>query len=192
MKSVLISIKPKWCGLIAERKCSILVRKTAPKIETPFKSYVYCTKDGLLTRSHFDGKIYVASSRKYQTALERNGNITLSGKVIGEFVCDRIILVDCDSVAPFDEETHEYIQTETCIDRGTFARYTNFRKALGWHISDLKIYDKPKELDEFLRICPYDEHCWRCEFYSTYNGKCNNFVNRPPQSYMFVEELQDV
>lgn len=34
-KAVLLSIQPKWCGLIASGKKTIEVRKTRPKIETP-------------------------------------------------------------------------------------------------------------------------------------------------------------
>ena len=89
MKEVLISIQPKQCKLIANGTKTIEVRKTKPKLETPFKCYIYCTKSELLTKSHYNGNIYVASSKKYQNALEYNGNITLSGKVIGEFVCDK-------------------------------------------------------------------------------------------------------
>ena len=35
MKSVLISIQPKWCELIANGGKTIEVRKTKPKIDTP-------------------------------------------------------------------------------------------------------------------------------------------------------------
>jgi len=45
MESVLISIQPKWCELIASGKKTIEVRKTRPKLDTPFKVYIYCTKD---------------------------------------------------------------------------------------------------------------------------------------------------
>lgn len=51
MKSVLISIQPKWCELIASGKKTIEVRKTKPKLETPFKVYIYCTKDEPLYHS---------------------------------------------------------------------------------------------------------------------------------------------
>ena len=44
MKSVLISIQPKWCELIASGKKTVEVRKTKPKLETPFKVYIYCTQ----------------------------------------------------------------------------------------------------------------------------------------------------
>lgn len=43
MKSVLISIQPKWCELIASGKKTIEVRKTKPNSYTPFKCYIYCT-----------------------------------------------------------------------------------------------------------------------------------------------------
>jgi hypothetical protein len=36
MKSVLISISPKWCKLIAQGKKTIEVRKTRPKIDAPY------------------------------------------------------------------------------------------------------------------------------------------------------------
>ena len=39
MKSVLISIKPKYCELIADDKKTIEVRKNRPKIKTWCKSY---------------------------------------------------------------------------------------------------------------------------------------------------------
>lgn len=43
--SVMMSIKPKYCELIAAVKKTIEVRKTKPKLKTPFKCYIYCTKD---------------------------------------------------------------------------------------------------------------------------------------------------
>ena len=43
-KAVLISIRPEWCDLIVRGKKTIEVRKTRPKLETPFKVYIYCTK----------------------------------------------------------------------------------------------------------------------------------------------------
>ena len=43
-KSVLFSIKPKYCELIASGKKTIEVRKTKPKLDTPFKCYIYETK----------------------------------------------------------------------------------------------------------------------------------------------------
>ena len=44
MKAILISIRPKWVEKIASGEKTIEVRKTRPKIEMPFKCYIYCTK----------------------------------------------------------------------------------------------------------------------------------------------------
>lgn len=44
MKSIMISIQPKWCAKIESGAKTIEIRKTRPKIETPFKCYIYCTK----------------------------------------------------------------------------------------------------------------------------------------------------
>lgn len=212
MKSVLISIQPNWCELIANGKKTMEVRKSAPKIKAPFKCYIYCTSVKSMTLNE-----YVEVHRKTGGAVD-----DWNGKVIGEFLCDGIITVDCDSVAPFDPETHEYIQVETCLDRASFVRYTNFKKAVGWYISDLKIYEKPRELSEFWvyneelhkrydserDFCCYDAtneygealtdcgeacnnilNCYRC--WNEWSGWCHH-VNRPPQSWCYVEELQNV
>lgn len=168
MKSVLISIQPRWCSKIIDGEKTIEVRKSKPKLDIPFKVYIYCSAGS-----------YEWSRDPWTTDyFTPSGECTnMSQMVIGEFVCDKIITVDCDSVAPFNPETHGYIQAETCLDRAAFIQYTNFRKAFGWHISDLKIYDKPRELGEF-RHCGVNYHF-------------APIITRPPQSWCYVEELKN-
>lgn len=191
MKSVLISIKPKWCELIASGKKTIEVRKTRPKCDTPFKCYIYCTSSELLTRSHYNGKIYVATNKKYQNELERVGNTTLSGKVIGEFVCNKI-----DKIDVVDNELMTYIQVnskadmfvtqETCLEIDELQKYLDNKTGWGWHISHLVIYDKPKELSDFssnssrLTISKTED-----SFHWKWSG-----MTRPPQSWCYAEELE--
>ena len=98
-KSVLISIQPKWCELILRGKKTVEVRKSRPKLKPPFKVYIYATKPrskndlglildkGMFGSSKEVGFLY---KRNYETAKQLNMQI-LSGKVIGEFVCDCII-----------------------------------------------------------------------------------------------------
>ena len=104
MKSILISIKPKWCELIANGKKTIEVRKTRPKCDTPFKCYIYCTKPKMITKYVFKPEDYPEDIRPEKPVFCKqpdasspfcsavNGN----GKVIGEFVCDAIY--DCRDV----------------------------------------------------------------------------------------------
>lgn len=185
MKSVLISIKPKWCELIASGKKTIEVRKTRPKCDTPFKCYIYCTLSELLTRSHYNSKIYVAANKKYQNELKRFGNTTLSGKVIGEFVCDEIIeiLPDFEIYGTYDISDYEVIAS--CLVNGDLWDYGKGKNLYGFHISDLVIYDKPKELSEFEKPHEY--------IYQSYR-KQNSFfkgITRPPQSWGYVEESKE-
>ena len=201
-KAVLLSIQPRWCGLIASGKKTIEVRKTKPKIETPFKCYIYQSKskDTLIYVMKdgdedygeiYHGKpVFIKTYSKYSNPYEQ--------KVIGEFVCDRIIDVDCDSIAPFDKSTGIYIDKQCCLSREELWKYTGGLCAYGWHISELKIYDQPKALSEFGTTC--DEDCPNCEFWKYVmvnhherDMDCTNSsyplrpLKRPPQSWCYVE-----
>lgn len=85
---------------------------------------------------------------------------------------------------------------EMCLSAQELFDYIGIGKHLyGWHISDLKIYDKPKELSEFRPICKFegkDLICNLCPNHKYDGGlffECTRKVSRPPQSYMRVEEL---
>ena len=210
MKSILISIKPKWCELIASGKKTIEVRKTRPKCDTPFKCYIYCTLSELLTRSHYNSKIYVATNKKYQNELERVGNTTLSGKVIGEFICNKI---DRLAVCGYDNRNTElrrvddnltaynldYDYLNKCrLSLGELKNYANGSELFGWHISNIVIYDKPKDLDDFMAFgkthCD-QKNCKKC-LYMGIEGICDvkdigQPMTRPPQSWCYVEEIEE-
>ena len=184
MKSVLISICPQWCEKIVSGKKTIEVRKTAPK-EVPFKCYIYMTQG-----AYKDLGLY--SEGIYQNRM----------KVIGEFICDKVEelheweLSPQGKFAEFEEERLEKFLSVACLSRDEVFRYRDnlpYCKPLyGWHISDLKIYDKPKELSKFKISCNRKNLCYSC---NRFTGKpwdiCNNTITRPPQSYMFVEELKE-
>lgn len=222
MKSVLISIKPKWCELIASGKKTIEVRKNSPKIETPFKCYIYCTKaktigDIILCKSEENAKLFGHNAViGINKGFSEKEDINLKGKVISEFVCDKIYDIEPHYDTPNFCNQYECGwnagDADDCISFTDFNTYLGGKHGYGWHISDLKIYDKPKELSEFYKSCPDKYHyCEICkhgsimlppdeEEYAMYHGGnyenyetiCHNRVTRPPQSWMFVEELQDV
>ena len=126
MKSVLISIRPKWCTKIASGEKTIEVRKSHPKLETPFKCYIY-------------------------RCLEKHGDIyTTSGKVIGEFVCDDIYwAVSTPKIFNRYPCYHKKAIEDACMTMEEAEKYSGRKPLYGWHISDLQIYDEPKELREF-------------------------------------------
>ncbi len=214
MKAVLTSIKPKWCELIASGKKTIEVRKTRPKLKTPFKCYIYCTQeyDGSYlyinepkAREHGITMRWSANAKETQD-YGFNGNSYLSykacGKVIGEFVCDKIYAIkrSCNGfMIDNDIALTNRIARESCLQFDDLQIYLGKKDGYAWHISDLKIYDKPRELGEFERpadagLCDkYD--CDECES-SYYKGNfdgvptygCKKFIiTRPPQSWCYVE-----
>jgi len=111
MKSVLMSVKPKWCALIANGKKTVEIRKTKPKLEPPFKCYIYCTKDSFSI--YGDSKCYIGDSLGILKngaieAFERTSKLRRwNGKVIGEFICDEITEFESEF---WDDETYERIQ----------------------------------------------------------------------------------
>ena len=135
-KAVLIRIRPEWCEKIINGRKTIEVRKTRPKMDTPFKCYIY-----------------------------KCGN----GKVIGEFLCDEIIE---DRTYGHNEEFYR----AACMSAYDAAAYAMQSPMYGWHISDLRVYDHPRDLWEFtgLRQTKY--------------GLAPGPITRPPQSWRYVEE----
>lgn len=195
MKSVLISIKPQWCKKIVSGRKTIEVRKSAPK-EVPFKAYIYCTK----TKNKWNLSDYEGA---YQNSV---GEIVYAQQhVIGEFICNKVDEYKYDYGCGYypgdgvdiDDDTI----LETAIDREDINIYAKGKTLYGWHISDLKIYDKPKKLSEFKTPpCEKPEKaCDKCKYRvvintpDMYEVDCfvanGREISRPPQSYMFVEEI---
>jgi predicted transcriptional regulator len=188
-KAVLLSIRPKWCELIASGEKSIEVRKTRPKQETPFKCYIYCTKPSF---PHEDFFVFDAGTDKAKAFYG-------GGKVIGEFVCDRIFPIEPLKKEPPNlggKRTEEYSKLgyRDCLTDEDFAKYVglhNGKTMCGWHISNLVIYDEPKKLSEFHRVCPESLYCESCAMWSEQRG-CGNAalqISHPPESWRYVEEL---
>ena len=163
MKAVLISIRPEWCEKIASGEKTMEVRKTRPKLEPPFKVYIYQTKHR-----------------------EHTGPTYSDGKVIGEFVCDAI-MSHCEMA---NADMAEY---QGRIKREKLFEYANGRELFGWHISDLEIYEKPRPLSDFKPPCDgFDKRCQVSCAKITTDGKSRctrRQFTRPPQSWCYVEEV---
>ena len=197
MKSVLISIHPKWCELIASGEKTIEIRKTAPK-QVPFKAYIYETYD----KKYVDIGICWGNRKYFEHGCK---------KVIGEFVCDRIDPIKAvrhdggsaetsrKSIFTFmPAERHNALLNATEMETEEIYDYLGGEGKWGyaWHISDLKIYDKPRELSEFGRVCDAEHineiNCRDCKKLVSFDGCCELMckpLNRPPQSWCYVEEL---
>lgn len=177
--AVLISIRPEWAEKILFRKKTLEVRKTRPRLEMPFKCYIYYTKSAMIG---LRGK---------------------PGYVVGEFKCDKITwlthigFTGCPGinlVAMKDRYTvdNSFNFSDSCLTIGQLEKYLDGKDGYFWHISDLKIYETPKELTEFhtwkkckscsksgyeSTACSYDENCM-----------VPVAITKAPQSWCYVEE----
>ena len=154
-KAVLISIRPMWSQKIMTGQKTVEVRKTRPKMNPPFKCYIY--------RS-------------------------VQGGVIGEFVCDhifeRIVRVGASCEAPkyciCDWNMYctplDTLLADACLTKDELEKYLDGGVGYGWHISNLKIYNHPRDLWEFTGLR------------ETKFGAEPVPITRPPQSWRYVEE----
>lgn len=189
MKSVLISIKPYWVFLIIaktmgwniDEEKTIEVRKTYPKDDDWNKiGKIYCTKD----KQSFE-----RIPEEYQPLMER-----YLGRVIGEFVCDYILEITLDSYGYHEYSISDDDLNASCLNVNDLWEYANGKPLYGWHISKLKIYDKPKELGEFKKAGFLTEEEWLFALYPNthchYEAWAKKFeITRPPQSWCYVEEV---
>ena len=178
MKSVLISIQPKWCELIASGKKTVEVRKTKPKLEIPFKAYIYETKD----KKFENIGVHWENGRDF---------IHNGGKVIGEFVCDYIGFTGWFRT-PDDPLWDDVFCEESCLTSSELYKYSGGKNFYELHISDLVIYDNPKELNYFCRNGECKKCGWfdegRCIKIDSLNDINKHRVIRAPQSWCYVED----
>ena len=219
MKAVLMSVHPKWCELIFSGEKTIEVRKTAPKLETPFKVYVYCTKKRMTRVPSMYAYLHKNEPRacaEYGT-IETWGKIGdvivnphlasmhvsfgMHGKVIGSFVCDRIVDIkinSCNYYTYWHEWDDECDIEDMCLSYEELEIYLGKSVGYGWHITEPKLFDEPRELCEFCVSCKeYDSdkpHCGECAYYSYSPNDCGDAqeeclcggskpLRRPPQSW---------
>lgn len=185
-KAVMLSIRPKWVEKIANGEKTIEVRKTKPKLDTPFKCYIYCTLQGCNEFFRVDLGRDVAKWNRGKWADRK-------GKVIGEFTCDRIFSINVFDNGSIQNWLFEHME-RSCLTYEELADYIgNGKTGYGWHISDLLIYDQPRELTAFRRACPNSWYCESCAMYWENNGTCGNeslYIKRPPQSWCYVEAMK--
>jgi predicted transcriptional regulator len=179
-KAVLLSIRPEWCEKILSGEKTVEIRKTRPKLEPPFKCYIYCTLAG-------SDSLFMDVLNRDVAAWSRGGWPEKKGRVIGEFICDDIRRIGPEYCVV--KEDIESAISGSCLTVPQVKDYAGWRSGLsyadlkdlyGWHISDLRIYDRPRKLQELTGLR------------NTRFGMEPVEITRPPQSWGYVRELEEV
>lgn len=177
-KAVLLSIRPEWCSRIFSGLKTVEIRKTRPvSLKEPFKCYIYCTKGTkffcwkAVDHLYFDDRSHNLFDRR------------ADGMVVGEFICDDIRRIGPEYCVV--KEDIESAISGSCLTVPQVKDYAGWKSGMsyadlkdlyGWHISELKIYDKPRELRAFTGLL------------NTRFGVRPVEAQRPPQSWCYVEE----
>lgn len=204
MKAILLSIRPEWCDLIIRGQKTLEVRRTRPKLETPFRVYVYCTKcpqhiitifkDGeeIADDEIHNGKPVFVKCDKYLPEDIRNKTQT----VIGEFICDGIENVAFPYPA-YQNKLDPKLILKSGMSYIQLHRYASSGKTrvdlFFWHISNFKLYEEPVKLKDFWAIqpCTHRGDCCTCRRWDAEKLICRGEafgIERPPQSWCYVED----
>lgn len=173
MKSVLASIQPRWCEKIACGDKTDEIRKNAPKIPVPFKCYIYQTN-----------MMWSYPILRYLGRLDLLEKLDRGkGKVIGEFLCDAINPVTVDN-----EKRLAKTSCVTLREMWEYAKPKSLFDLKSWHISGLTMYENPKPLSMFHKVgyisTKQSVFGWTMEEEKSWQ------INKPPQSWCYVEEEQ--
>ena len=171
MKAILISIKPKWVAKILNGEKTIEIRKIMPKCDLPIDVYIYCTKNKELLHKNC-ADIYWVEDTNFKAKNKKLGLETqpyLNGKVVAKFTLNKVEeIISCK--LPFVEnemprnnyyymgnQCESSICLNACLSMKDLELDNYLKGNIGyaWHISNLEIFDRPKELGEFrYATCP--------------------------------------
>ena len=142
MKAILMSDRPKWVAMTLNGEKIIEIRKTMPKRELPIDVYIHCTK----------GKHRLVLDKENLacfTGWLEEGDTELNGKVVAKFTLDVVYEYDIkDENTWIDSDFAEVMQKLSAMSLHEINEYAG-NHFYAWHISDLVIFDEPKELSEF-------------------------------------------
>ena len=213
MKKILLVVHPKWRKMIFNGKKTIEVRRTRPKLEPPFEVLVYETKGKTkywsqpLPIPYTEGRGKVIGSficdkiTRYESGFWDDDTYErirepwepLDFAEYGEYEYDTIGINGefyGAGVELSKQSRLSWKELRNYVGQG-------IRNFYGWHITEPKMFDKPKEFYELYAPCKKnkqtaDEGCKGCAY--AYKGTttgeiyCDNALIRPPQSFCYVEE----
>ena len=216
MKAIMISIQPQYVEKILNGEKTIEIRKTMPKCELPCKVYIYCTKPKKWWAFSNWGATSDELVWKIKDKVKMCNGLEvwdddcekLNSKVVAEFTLNKVDILERDLNDWLPKNRYDVsndLLKNINLNQNELWNYGQGKTLYAWYIDDLKIYDKPKELSEFSGFIPNnkcEKHengfaCEKCDAYDKEHETClalyyaHRVIKRPPQSWCYVEELED-
>lgn len=187
MKAIMISIRPQHACNILNLIKTLEIRKMFPSDYVGWV-YIYATKDGKKGWC----MVGVNGNETYYQKYDRNAcyspkyHYIGNGKVVARFWCDKV-----EEITTREDRFKEFIFYETsldtedlckqsCLDYKELDNYLQGEKGKAIHVTNLEIFDKPKEISEF-KVRKYEYNTPRYKIYTEHP------LTRVPQSWCYVE-----
>lgn len=228
MKAILMPIRPVHAAKALNGYETDEIHRTAPKEwvdylsgkikekPKPMTAYIYCTKKGGLMRDVTPATTYFISSPVGPVTSDKSKR--LEGKVVAKFTLSDIEKVHYDGWSDHFYIEKNDVRTDVLSTSGlTYKALKDYyfrnefkMRCYAYHISDLVIFDKPKELSEFKHPFPYcgrycdnnlipsfcKDHCShntdpeRLDVWRDRYDKWGEPLNKAPQSWCYVEVIE--
>ena len=151
-ESIVLALRPQWCGKIASGEKDLEIRKKLPRLAPPFKVYIYCTRTEEIQYYKSATGFYL--SNKARSTKDRCGG----GRVIGEFTCSNIFRYSTEK-NDLDTISTKEITRRSCLSYPELYQYehglsrgegqSKLTGLLAMEIRDLILYDKPRLLQDY-------------------------------------------
>lgn len=156
MKAILMSIHPEWVEEILSGRKTIEIRKTMPNCKLPIDVYIYVTKDKKkpIAPFYIDNKwVYKVYSDEtcFARGCTRNQRDDVNGKVVAKFTLNTIATIHNMNGEYYFRGT-SHLHTYACVNNSQLDNYLKGKIGFGFYISDLEIFDEPKELMNFYKV----------------------------------------
>ena len=214
MLAILLPFKSKSCVDIANRDKILDVRKNKAlrsAIQKLIDKYGYATIYGYCSKiNKKDYHLIESITDKGITEYEVDYYIgsgdyldyCFEGKVMFKFRCYKVEEIKSKYVGFADYSTSDLnmagIEMLSCLKHEELFEYLKYDNGYALHISNLKVFDKPIELEEFesnkeytnCLKCPYFIRCEKMDNIEVRNGVCYMSVplTKAPQNFTYIEE----
>lgn len=165
---LLIPIQPPHVQNILNAKKWIEVRKTRPKLQLPFRMYIYCTQDQSWPLCYTDegSDVFRCTNISYP---ERN----LNGKIVGDCMVLEIETYTWDEVNQCYDISDDDL-SYTCLSQDQLFAYGKGKPLYGYRFSSVARYHTPLPLTAAWKYTP--------------PTICR--VTHAPQTWMYIEGIQ--
>ena len=177
MRSMLVSLSPKECVNLFNGDLSILVRKVKPKCDLPIDAYIYCTKEAPygVIEIKWDNANNILGKVVAKFTLNKMEEIKLNGKIVSGYSSE----INEDYIT---NSLHEKdLLNKSCLSFNELDNYLQSKNGYAWHIDNLVIFDKPKEIGEFEHQVIYEN------VYTNEKRYVREPLRKAPKNYCYIE-----